>query len=63
MKTTYEPSALIEKDRIRIQISAHVDEFLRCGGTIKVVDDPGQKNRGGIVGAWKSDDDLPEFSE
>ncbi|MEE4146870.1 MAG: hypothetical protein V2I26_18845 [Halieaceae bacterium] len=61
MKSTYEPAALIEKDRIRLQISAHVDEFLRCGGKIKVLDDPGARNRASIGSAWASQDELPDI--
>ena len=63
MKHTYEPAALIEKDRIRLKISAQVDEFLRCGGTIKIVDDPGANSRAGSAGAWNNQDELPDFSD
>ena len=37
MKTLSAPSALIEKERIRLQINAQVEEFLRRGGAIEVL--------------------------
>lgn len=63
MKRIYEPADLIEKDRIRIRISAQVDEFLRCGGRIKVLIDSDPKRGAGIGGAWKNQEELPELSE
>ncbi len=37
MKTSSGPSELIEKERLRLQINAQVEEFLRRGGAIEVV--------------------------
>ena len=37
MKTVYEPSELVEKERMRLQINEQVEEFLRRGGSIDVV--------------------------
>lgn len=37
MKTLSGPMELVEKERIRLQINAQVEEFLRRGGAIEVV--------------------------
>lgn len=37
MRTLSGPSDLIEKERIRLQINAQIEEFLSRGGAIKVV--------------------------
>jgi hypothetical protein len=37
MKTLSGPSELIEKERLRLQINAQVEDFLRRGGAIEVV--------------------------
>ena len=37
MKTLSGPSELVEKERMRLQIYAQVEEFLRRGGAIEVV--------------------------
>ena len=38
MKTLSGPSELAEKERMRLQINAQVEEFLHRGGAIEVVD-------------------------
>ena len=42
MKTLSGTSELIEKERIRLQINAQVEEFLRRGGAIKEVTGSGR---------------------
>ena len=37
MKTLSGPAELVEKERMRLQINAQVEEFLRRGGAIEVV--------------------------
>ena len=37
MKALSGPAELVEKERIRLQINAQVEEFLRRGGAIEVV--------------------------
>jgi len=37
MKTLFGPSEVVEKERMRLQINAQVEEFLRRGGAIEVV--------------------------
>ena len=58
MKTRYEPSQLMEKERIRLQISAQVEEFLRRGGAIDVVTDNSKKAAAAVGSAWSDHDDL-----
>jgi hypothetical protein len=63
MKTSSGTTELIEKERIRLQINAQVEEFLRRGGAIEVV--TGNRSPGmsmeGI--AWDDQDELDSLSD
>lgn len=58
MKSRYEPSQLMEKERIRLQIDAQVEEFLRRGGAIDVVTDNSRKGPAAVGSAWSDQDDI-----
>lgn len=59
MKIAREPaSALIEKERIRRQISLQVDDFLRSGGEINVLKSEGQSLRASFGCGWQDQDDY-----
>ena len=63
MKTFTRPSELIEKERIRLQINAQVEEFLRRGGAIEVVS-VSAKPAAAIVGsAWDDDGEFTSYAD
>ena len=59
MKTFSGPSELVEKERIRLQINAQVEEFLRRGGAIDVVTD---KSRSAMAVVESFEDDQEELA-
>lgn len=59
MKTLSGPSELIEKERIRLQINAQVEEFLRRGGAIEVVTENSRPAAAIVGSVW---DDQGEFT-
>ena len=59
MKTLSGSSELIEKERIRLQINAQVEEFLRRGGAIEVVNKNAEPARAIVGSIW---DDQGEFT-
>lgn len=63
MKITHQPSTLIEKERIRMQIIAQIDEFLRSGGEINVLTGPRQSVSGSIGCGWQDHDEIPPLTE
>ena len=63
MKTLSGPSELIEKERIRLQINAQVEEFLRRGGAIEVVTGI-TGPAGAIVGSvWEDQEEFTPQSD
>lgn len=60
MKTLSGQSQLIEKERIRLQINAQVEEFLRRGGAIEVVTLNARPAVAEVGNAWDYEDE-PEF--
>lgn len=58
MKTLFGTSEPVEKERIRLQINAQVEEFLRRGGAIEVVTD---NSRSAMAIAGSGGDDQGEM--
>ena len=59
MKIAHEPAtALIEKERTRLQINLQVDDFLRSGGEIKVLKSGGESLRASFGCGWQDQDDY-----
>ena len=61
MKPTQDAASIAEKEKIRMQINAQVNEFIRSGGRIRVVDNNGETRRGMAGNAWREQDELLEF--
>jgi hypothetical protein len=59
MKTLSGPSELAEKERMRLQINAQVEEFLRRGGAIELVS---VYTRSARADAGSAGDDLEELT-
>jgi len=59
MTTLSGPSEPVEKERIRLQINAQVEEYLRRGGAIEVVAD---NARSAMATAGNVGDDEEEFT-
>jgi len=60
MKTLSGQSELIEKERIRLQINAQVEEFLRRGGAIEVVTLSAKPAMADVGSVWEDDDEEDE---
>jgi len=59
MKIAREPAtALIEKERIRLQINLQVDDFLRSGGEINVLKSESQSLRASFGCGWQDQEDY-----
>jgi hypothetical protein len=67
MKTLSGQSELIEKERIRLQINAQVEEFLRRGGAIEVVTLSAKPAMADVGSVWEDDEgdeeELTSFSD
>jgi len=63
MKTFSGPSELIEKERMRLQINAQVEEFLRRGGAIEVVTDNASPGTAIVGSVWDDQEELRTFSD
>jgi SutA RNAP-binding domain len=63
MKTLYGPSELIEKERVRLQINAQVEEFLRRGGAIEVVTNRVRPAMTEAESDWDDQEELEPFSD
>ena len=63
MKTSSGPSELIEKERLRLQINAQVEEFLRRGGAIEVVTVNTRPAVADVGSVWDEQDDLTTVSD
>ena len=63
MKTLSGTSELIEKERIRLQINAHVEEFLRRGGAIEQVTGIGKPVMADVGNTGDDQDELPPSSD
>ena len=60
MKSTVRSPGLAEKERIRVEISDQVREFLLRGGQINVVGDPCKSPDNKVGEVWQTlDDELP----
>ncbi len=63
MKTTRADADIAEKEKIRRQIDAQVNDFLRNGGRICVLDNRGGQNQSRAGTAWRDQGELPEFAD
>jgi hypothetical protein len=63
MKASSGPSELIEKERIRLQINAEVEEFLRRGGAIEVVTDNAKPTMGIAASVWDDQEEFTPYSD
>ncbi len=63
MKALSGPSELIEKERIRLQIKAQVEEFLRRGGAIEVVTDNARPATGVAGSVWDEQEEIAPYSD
>jgi len=63
MKTLSGSSELIEKERIRLQINAQVEEFLRRGGAIEVVTHNTKPAVADAGSDWDDEEELTSFSD
>jgi len=63
MKTLSGPVELIEKERIRLQINAQVEEFLRRGGAIDVITDNARPAVTMAGSVWDEQQELTPFPD
>jgi hypothetical protein len=63
MRTLSGTSELVEKDRIRLEINAQVEEFLRRGGAIEEVTGSRKPAMAGAGNAWDDQEELTPFSD
>jgi hypothetical protein len=63
MKASSGTSELIEKERIRLQINAQVEEFLRRGGAIEVVTDNAKPATGVAASVWDDQEESTPYSD
>jgi len=64
MKVAREPAmALVEKERVRMQITMQVEDFLRSGGEINVLKNEGQSMRASFGCGWHDLDDFVPRTE
>ncbi len=52
-----------EKNRIRNEIDVQVEEFLKSGGKIDVVNSKNRSPRAAIGSVWHGSDDIPGLSQ
>ena len=52
-----------EKNRIRNEIDAQVEEFLKSGGKIDVVNGNQRSPKASIGSVWRGSDDIPGLSQ
>ena len=55
--------SVIEKQRMRSEIASQVEEFLRNGGRIQVVEKETRSPPASIGSAWHDNDDLMDLSD
>jgi hypothetical protein len=63
VKSAYQSGTLIEKERIRRQINVQVEEYLRRGGEIHVLNTLGESSKGIGRGAWNDQEELASHLE
>lgn len=63
MKTLSGPSEPVEKERIRLQINAQVEEFLRRGGAIDVITENRRSSMSVTGGVGDYEEDFTFFSD
>ena len=63
MKTLSGPSELIEKERLRLQINAQVEDFLRRGGAIAVVTVPSKPAEADVGSVLDEQEEPTSFSD
>ena len=63
MRTMSGQSELIEKEKIRLQINEHVEEFLRRGGAIEVVTGFTRSTMTEVGSASEDQEEITSFSD
>jgi len=64
MKALSGPVELVEKERIRLQINAQVEEFLRRGGAIEVVTRSARPATAENAGSkWDDEEEFTPYSD
>lgn len=63
MKSSNQPVAVVEKERIRAQISAQVEAFLSAGGKIDVVTQMEAQARASVGSVWHDHNQLVDVPE
>ena len=63
MKTLSGPSEPAEKERIRLQINAQVEEFLRRGGAIDVITENRRSSMSVTGGVGDDEEELTFFPD
>ena len=63
MKTLSGPSEPVEKERIRLQINAQVEEFLRRGGAIDVITENRRSSMSVTGGVGDDEEELTFFPD
>jgi hypothetical protein len=54
---------VIEKQRVRAEIASQIEEFLRKGGRIEVLEKNSEKSANSIGNVWHTNDDLTDLSD
>lgn len=63
MKTLSGPSELVEKERIRLQINAQIEEFIRRGGAIEVLTNRARSAEADADDDWDDQEQPEPFSD
>ncbi len=54
--------SVMEKQRVRAEIASHIEEYLRRGGRIEVLEKESKHRPNSVGSIWHSNDDLTDFS-
>ena len=63
METLSGLSELVEKERIRLQINAQVEDFLRRGGAIEVLTNYTRPTMADVGSGWDDPEELTLFTD
>lgn len=61
MRHTTNSASPFQKQRMRDQIRGEVEEFLRSGGEIRVLDSAGSKDKARRASAWHQQEDVQQL--
>lgn len=62
MNRNRENANIVEKDRIRSEIHAQIEVFLRAGGKIDVLNGNNSDRHAARGSVWRTPDDIPGIS-